>query len=448
MFKIINLVIVLYLISAKAFSFSSEYQEAFPYCIGIIHEQGSCEFFTDQSIFNNQPSTFNVTATGPNALKILAAYETEFASLNEEQFSYQGWNCIGEKSTWSDISSLFSSNKVSQDFICTKDISKLGNYYSLDNHIHYWSDPDIEFSEIDRFKAQNNIQKSLVLASAFISYSPLQFAASQEEFLKSSPQSQFETRPEHRKTNFDSVSEYTQINNNSRGLCGVQISWEDLNEIADYCLSLPGMIGLKIHHSVEEDNNGHVNASKLNSLLSRYKDRKLVILWDVHYSVESQLEDNGRHLLGELNDETRELRLLENTKASFINNSSASRVLNVVNQNPQHTFIIAHVFSDFFGARAFLNALYPLPVPENVMFDCAASIPAEQINDPILRNYALNIWRKLGVNKILFGTDYGYFGPARAKQFMDRFKTESDLNQEELFQIYLTNGIKFWNKYK
>lgn len=316
---------------------------------------------------------------------------------------------------------------------------------SLDSHIHFYSNPD-EFNQIDNFIKRSQIQKAVIISSAFLAFSPTQYDANRELVQSLDPEYQEEVKPEFRKKSYKMVSDYIS-EKGYKGLCGIKTSWEDLNEMIDYCLSLPNMIGLKIHSSGEEND----YAERLSEILSTRSHSKLIVLWHPYINRES--EAHSRSFLSseyeneaEFEQAVRDAHFTESDNAQQENDSSIDQILSVINGNPSHTFIMAHVFEHIFGVKALYRNIGDLILPENLVFDCAGIIPGESFFDPILKNQAVDLWRTLGLDRILFGTDFGYFDEPESVDFIRNFKESSGFSNSELEQIMNTNGVIFFER--
>jgi predicted TIM-barrel fold metal-dependent hydrolase len=84
----------------------------------------------------------------------------------------------------------------------------------------------------------------------------------------------------------------------------------------------------------------------------------------------------------------------------------------VAEQYPDLKLVIAHLGKNFFDESAEMAAKYP-----NIFFDTSAVIPGDENGEPLLKENALSnagavqLIRKIGIERVMFGTDYPWFHP-------------------------------------
>jgi predicted TIM-barrel fold metal-dependent hydrolase len=128
-----------------------------------------------------------------------------------------------------------------------------------------------------------------------------------------------------------------------------------------------------------------------------------------------------------------------------INNKYIDKIFKIVSINENNTFIIAHVFEKFVGAKILLQYLKrrKLELPSNLYFELGGIMPN---NDYVLGAYQVSLWREIGLDKILFGTDYlAPFSLIGTKEFLSSFRSHKILNEFEKRSI-LKNSRNFWVK--
>lgn len=84
----------------------------------------------------------------------------------------------------------------------------------------------------------------------------------------------------------------------------------------------------------------------------------------------------------------------------------------VAERYPDLKLVIAHLGNNFFDESVQMAAKYP-----NIFFDTSAVIPGDQNGEPLIKENALSnaeavqLIRKIGIERVMFGTDYPWFHP-------------------------------------
>jgi len=84
----------------------------------------------------------------------------------------------------------------------------------------------------------------------------------------------------------------------------------------------------------------------------------------------------------------------------------------VVEQFPKLNLVIAHLGNNFFEESAEMAVKYP-----NLFFDTSAAIPGDRQGEPLDKHKSLSnadavqLIRRIGVERVMFGTDYPWFHP-------------------------------------
>jgi predicted TIM-barrel fold metal-dependent hydrolase len=84
----------------------------------------------------------------------------------------------------------------------------------------------------------------------------------------------------------------------------------------------------------------------------------------------------------------------------------------VAQQYPDLKLVIAHLGNNFFDESVQMAAKYP-----NIFFDTSAVIPGDKDGEPLIKDNALSntgaveLIRKIGVERVMFGSDYPWFHP-------------------------------------
>ncbi len=84
----------------------------------------------------------------------------------------------------------------------------------------------------------------------------------------------------------------------------------------------------------------------------------------------------------------------------------------VAQQYPDLKLVIAHLGNNFFDESVQMAAKYP-----NIFFDTSAVIPGDKDGEPLIKENALSdkeaveLIRKIGVERVMFGSDYPWFHP-------------------------------------
>lgn len=286
----------------------------------------------------------------------------------------------------------------------------------FDGHIHFH--PGVETAQekalnayIERYK----VQSGFVIASAYMAASPNMWSRTKSEL----DDNDFPTgekrniwKPEFRRKTFEETSKYIKNKDNFYGLCGVNLEWEDLVELTNYCLSLPKMIGLKVHPSGNTEEFDLERANRLDKLLQvHFSNARLTILW--HPGTDSEL---------------------------YNSNDVINRVFGVIQSNPTHMFVIAHTFESQNVTKALKAKLVTgeLDIPQNVYFDTAAHIPhgKEEMSE----------WRTVGFNRIMFGSDVGFLDLDEVTEDVEDIFESPHLSDIEKESIMYNVGPMFLQK--
>ncbi len=100
---------------------------------------------------------------------------------------------------------------------------------------------------------------------------------------------------------------------------------------------------------------------------------------------------------------------IANPDPSYTRPSAFARV---AEQYPDLKLVIAHLGNNFFDESAEMARKYP-----NIFFDTSAVIPGDENGEPLIKENALSdaeavqLFRKIGVERIMFGSDYPWFHP-------------------------------------
>jgi predicted TIM-barrel fold metal-dependent hydrolase len=84
----------------------------------------------------------------------------------------------------------------------------------------------------------------------------------------------------------------------------------------------------------------------------------------------------------------------------------------VAERYPGLNLVIAHLGNNFFDESVQMAAKYP-----NIFFDTSAVIPGDENGEPLIKGNALSnleaveLIRNIGVERVMFGTDYPWFNP-------------------------------------
>ena len=84
----------------------------------------------------------------------------------------------------------------------------------------------------------------------------------------------------------------------------------------------------------------------------------------------------------------------------------------VAEQYPELNLVIAHLGNNFYDESVQMAARYP-----NIFFDTSAVIPGDGNGEPLIKENALSnseaveLIRKIGVERVMFGSDYPWFHP-------------------------------------
>ncbi len=100
---------------------------------------------------------------------------------------------------------------------------------------------------------------------------------------------------------------------------------------------------------------------------------------------------------------------IANPDPSYTRPSAFARV---AQQYPDLTLVIAHLGKNFFDESVQMAGKYP-----NIFFDTSAVIPGDENGEPLLKENALSnseaveLIRKIGIERVMFGSDYPWFHP-------------------------------------
>jgi len=321
-------------------------------------------------------------------------------------------------------------------------VSSLSNQkISLDAHIHYINKDS--FEDIETHLSKYKISNAFIIATTYPANSPGNIRVSpREDYYESrvfSPESRFES--------IDVVSTYISNKKNIFGLCGISFQWEDLKDVADYCLSKKNMKGFKVHFGQE----GDIDLSQnINSLMSNYK-RPLIILIHpyINREMKTVLSEKEIQLCSSKGISRRNCNFItESDSAISENDNIVKNVLNLAEKNPNKIFVIAHVFENLFGSKALLRRLENTEIPENLFFDFAARSPEVTYNAEVAR-YEFDLWRKIGLDRIVFGSDF----VTGLNEFEDSFYMESMLStnllsESDKHSLFQTSGVKILELFK
>lgn len=284
----------------------------------------------------------------------------------------------------------------------------------LDTHYHF----HLSYPEHPaQFLEKHSIQKALIISDSFNQWkqrSQLDLATSQE----------------------------VQVDSQKlRGLCGADLQQDNVIEHVQWCLSLPGMIGVKIHMSNLQES---VNSAGTHDHSG------------VCFSEDSLYLQKMQQLLSALPNGPK-IILIHMVPSC----SSTEREVDIISQLAyQYTkvdFILAHSFS--LEATEYL-AKSASHQPENLFLEISTLEAIPQLLGPDAHERFLKAWQIYGLHKILFGTDN--FNPHQAcpegidpmacdpktaKSTLSIIQDNFILSPIEKKQILWDNGVVLWKKY-
>lgn len=243
------------------------------------------------------------------------------------------------------------------------------------------------------------------------------------------------------------LSTLLQKHTNAFGLCGTQLQWTDLKEFAEYCLSLPKMIGFKLHlaaqmeHLAPELEGADFNIKKLELLSSILNEKGGIIL--IHFERNGQIEAFDK-AYSEAYTTKVPFVIREQYQSEKDIELEVKALLQVVVNFPKVKFIIAHsgqsyVSLGFYGLRMIGDYYKSHPtVVRNVFTDTSTVLNNRNtrfyIYDP---NVISDVYRAFDINYVLFGTDDSSVDLFDPRLF--------NFSEEEIAKIFLKNGKALFN---
>ena len=107
----------------------------------------------------------------------------------------------------------------------------------------------------------------------------------------------------------------------------------------------------------------------------------------------------------------------------------------VASRFPQLTVVLAHLGWGFYPQSISLAESCP-----NVKFDCSAAIGVTEDEGGLSDEDLLSMIRKIGVQRVMFGSDYPWFDPIQGVQRLLKL----DLTEEERRLIFSENAIRIY----
>lgn len=203
------------------------------------------------------------------------------------------------------------------------------------------------------------------------------------------------------------------------GLCGLNLSWPDAAETLTQCLSLPGMVGAKIHDLAEPEGLTEKNKFKaLREVLEMANSRHLVFLW--HIKSDSSL------------DKKRLERYLK-------------QILEHAIKNKNIYFILAHAI-DSLDSTSHLQLMVDLMGsmkvrPENLFIELSGTMDICE-NEP--QKEKVRLWESFGFDNVLLGSDSSsrsWPGQALLEEELSVIKN-SPVPHSDKKKILIGNGLK------
>ena len=207
------------------------------------------------------------------------------------------------------------------------------------------------------------------------------------------------------------------------GFCGVNLKWKEALSITRACLALPGMKGIKLHsYSTKaylSGPNGDQYVQKVEEILSSVQDLKPLVMWHPEPDwVSTQYPPGEREWL---------------------------KIRRIVEHHPDVTFIIAHSGDEGFLDNWDQTSRQQGHAPRNVYLDLSCRFqpigngPALAVTY-LLPDYFLERWRRFGLERVLFGSDYPLHPP---ENLLKAIMTETSLSAKEKNLILFENEERF-----
>jgi predicted TIM-barrel fold metal-dependent hydrolase len=123
----------------------------------------------------------------------------------------------------------------------------------------------------------------------------------------------------------------------------------------------------------------------------------------------------------------------------FLSDKDYTRPINfikVLESFPELTFVIAHLGAGFWDESIDMAKKY-----SNLYFDTSAAIHGDDVQKPLSDEEAVTIIRKIGVEKIMFGSDFPWYHPGRSlKRILG-----IGLSEKEKRAILAENAVRIYN---
>ena len=200
------------------------------------------------------------------------------------------------------------------------------------------------------------------------------------------------------------------------GICGLNYGWEikDAIKRVQYCLSLPGMKGIKLHSYPSKDQI-FLKEKKAKSLIvnsfESIKEKSPIILWHIFHN-------NNLHC--------------EKDSPSNCGREEIDFLFKMANQYKNFTFIIAHSMYSVKAIDYLINLEKEQGKRKNIYLETSEANSNESLG---------KAWVRFGLDRILYGSDTFHWSRAD-------FHNKSGLNKAQIKQIEQTNGKVFLEKFK
>jgi|GEM_PF-5967434 len=219
--------------------------------------------------------------------------------------------------------------------------------------------------------------------------------------------------------------------NKTRAVCGVKPDWEDFLEVTTDCLNLDGMIGLKLHGLVFDENKAAFD--KIKNLLSSTVGEKIkFILWHPGTYFEPKYGDTEE-------DKNRSLKKIKS-------------MLEIVKSNPQITFVFAHMFNvDRWSLKEFTKHIkssdskYANLYADISLFFSDTGTKEDSEVFPLTEDNASD-FREFSFDRIVYGSDFSATHNSVINRNYDAINDSPHLSAEEKRKIFVDNGNRIINQ--
>lgn len=216
---------------------------------------------------------------------------------------------------------------------------------------------------------------------------------------------------------------------NLKGICGINLTWMNYDLQKDKCIQNPNTLGIKIHDLTTPSLLGHKKIlDNLNLILSNLKP-KSIIIWHIKERFnQDEWFDQGPTNINLIDFDPRLYKLVYDTISNF----------------PNLVFIVAHGFEESNSDSYFFDVENRLGKLKNVFFDMSSScLPYSASNDEEYRDCKIKFSQKIGVNRLLFGTDHKIHSLEQLEAKYQQLR--SNFIKQEIQTIYENNQRIFSN---